>query len=86
MISTKKSLILSMFLCCLLVPRLTFAALSPSISAESAIVIEASTGRVIYEKNPDRLMHPASMTKIMTCLLALERTKMDDVVVIDPPE
>ncbi|MBQ9365867.1 MAG: D-alanyl-D-alanine carboxypeptidase [Schwartzia sp.] len=83
MISTKKSLILSLFFCCLLVPRLAFAALSPSISAESAIVIEASTGRVIYEKNPDRLMHPASMTKIMTCLLALERTKMDDVVVID---
>lgn len=47
----------------------------PWISAEAAILVEASTGRVIYEKNADRLMYPASMTKMMTCLLALEQWK-----------
>ncbi len=54
-----------------------FAALPapPQISAEAAILVEASTGRVIYEKNADRLMYPASMTKMMTCLLALEQWK-----------
>lgn len=39
--------------------------------AASAILIEASTGLVIFEKNADEVMYPASTTKIMTCLLAL---------------
>ena len=42
----------------------------PVITAESAILIEASTGRVIYEKQADKRLYPASMTKMMTCLLA----------------
>ena len=44
----------------------------PTISADSAIVIEATTGRVIYEKNADVVRPPASMTKMMTCILGLE--------------
>ncbi len=39
--------------------------------ARAAILIEASTGEVIFEKNPDERMYPASTTKIMTTLLAL---------------
>ena len=46
--------------------------MEPTIAAQSAIVIEASTGRVVYEKNADMQSSPASMTKIMTCLLGLE--------------
>ena len=45
---------------------------APVISAPSAIVIEASTGRVVYEKDADAQRSPASMTKMMTCLLALD--------------
>jgi len=45
---------------------------APVITAQSAIVIEASTGRVVYEKDADTQRSPASMTKIMTCLLALD--------------
>ena len=41
------------------------------LNAASAILIEASTGQVIFEKNADALMHPASTTKIMTVFLAL---------------
>ena len=44
----------------------------PIIFADSAILIEASTGRVIYEKNADVERPPASMTKMMTCILGLE--------------
>ncbi|HOM02023.1 MAG TPA: D-alanyl-D-alanine carboxypeptidase family protein [Acetivibrio sp.] len=56
-------------------------------SAESAILIEASTGQVLYEKNADVSMPPASITKIMTLLLgfeALEKglVQWDDEVVI----
>ena len=44
----------------------------PKISATEAILIEASTGRVIWEKNADEHRTPASMTKMMTGILALE--------------
>lgn len=42
------------------------------IQAPSAILMEAKTGSVIYEKNPDEVRSPASITKIMTLLLAFE--------------
>lgn len=41
-------------------------------SAKSAIIIEASTGEVIYEKNADEKLEPASMTKMMSMLLIIE--------------
>ena len=44
----------------------------PDISAPSAILMEASTGQVIYEKNPDEERPPASVTKIMTLLLIFD--------------
>jgi len=40
--------------------------------AQSVILIDAQTGTVLFEKNADRQMSPASTTKIMTCMLALE--------------
>ncbi len=49
----------------------------PSISAESAILIDAVGGRVIYEKNADLRRHMASTTKIMTALVALESGELD---------
>lgn len=45
---------------------------SLEINAPSAILMEAKTGTVIYEKNPDEIRSPASITKIMTMLLAFE--------------
>ena len=53
-----------------------------SISAECAILYEAETGTVLYEKNPDRQMLIASTTKIMTALVALENSDCDDIVTI----
>lgn len=48
------------------------AAAEPSVSAKSAIVINADNGEVLYEKNSDVKSYPASTTKIMTALLAVE--------------
>ena len=45
---------------------------SPQISAPSAILMEASTGTVIYEKDADTKLRPASITKIMTLILILD--------------
>ena len=41
-------------------------------NAKSAILIEASTGEVIYENNADEKLNPASMTKMMSMLLIIE--------------
>ncbi len=47
-------------------------AAAPDISAQSAILMEASTGVVIYEKDADAILHPASITKIMTLILIFD--------------
>ncbi len=54
-----------------------------SISTPSAILIEASTGEVIYEKNATERRSPASITKIMTLLLAFEQLETGKVKLTD---
>lgn len=44
----------------------------PGIESPSAILMEASTGQVVYEKNADEILHPASITKIMTLILIFD--------------
>lgn len=50
----------------------------PNINAESAISVEVSTGKVVYEKEAHKKMYPASTTKVMTALLVLENCKLDE--------
>lgn len=52
----------------------------PEIKSEAAILIDADSGRVLFEKNPDKMLYPASTTKIMTAVLVLEKLNMNDVV------
>ena len=54
----------------------------PELWADSAILIEASTGRVIFEKNADDVRPPASMTKMMTCILGIEYLQPTDQITI----
>ena len=54
----------------------------PNVTATAAIVIEASTGHVLYERNPDQRMFPASTTKMMTLITALESNKLDEIVTV----
>ncbi|MFW6076849.1 MAG: D-alanyl-D-alanine carboxypeptidase family protein, partial [Hyphomicrobiales bacterium] len=42
-------------------------------SAPQAILMDSGSGKVLYEKNADELMHPASMSKIMTMIMVFER-------------
>lgn len=53
---------------------------APSVTAESAIVMDVSTGLVLYEKNSKEAKYPASITKIMTTLLAIENSSLNDTV------
>lgn len=52
----------------------------PSINGSAAIIYCETTNEVIWEKNADKEMNPASMTKLMTCLLAIENLKLDQEV------
>lgn len=52
----------------------------PVVSAESAILIEAGTGAVLYAKNVHQQEYPASTTKILTTLIAAEQCAMDEIV------
>ena len=57
-----------------------------SLSSNSAIVMELSTGTVLYEKNIHKHHYPASITKIMTTLLALEHCSLSEVMTITEEE
>ncbi len=57
---------------------------APSVSSQRAILMDQETGRVLYEKDADEKSRIASITKIMTAILAVESGKLDrDVTVSD---
>ncbi|MCT8137690.1 D-alanyl-D-alanine carboxypeptidase [Anaerobacillus sp. CMMVII] len=60
-------------------PALTF---KETVDADAAILIESNTGNVLFSKNSRETLYPASTTKIMTALLALEYGNLDDIVVV----
>lgn len=54
--------------------------IGPQVSAQAAILMDADTGAILYSKNINEKLYPASTTKIMTCLLAREKGNLDDMV------
>ncbi|MDR0817110.1 MAG: D-alanyl-D-alanine carboxypeptidase [Clostridiales Family XIII bacterium] len=58
----------------------------PTINGASAVLIDAKTGQVLFSEKMNTKREPASTTKIMTALLALENLKIDDVVTITEQE
>lgn len=54
----------------------------PAIKAKSAIVIDAKTGEILYQKDAETKREPASTTKIITCLLALEHLELDQTITV----
>ena len=73
--------ILSLMICLLIIPGLVLAAETKAVvktstnlaeNAKSAIMIEASSGKVLFDKNSHEKLPPASMTKMMSMLLIVE--------------
>ena len=54
----------------------------PNMTATSAVVIEAKTGHIIYQRDANRKMFPASTTKMMTLITALESGNLSDIVTV----
>ena len=60
----------------------TYAAEPPQINAKGAIIGEMKTGEVVYEFNADEKLYPASTTKIMTAIIALENCSEDEIITV----
>ena len=82
-----KKIFLFCFMFIFLISSISATDIGLAKNSESAILIEASTGKILFEKEKDKKMAPASMTKIMTMLLAMEaiengKLNLDDDVLI----
>lgn len=53
-----------------------------NLNSEAAILVEISTGRIIYEKNSTKKLYPASTTKILTAILVIENCNLNDLVTV----
>lgn len=53
-----------------------------TVKAKAAVLLEMNSNTVIYQQNADERLYPASLTKIMTCMLALDYGNLDDVVTV----
>ena len=77
------------FICLLFITNVKAEEIKLANNAKSAILIEASTGEILFEKNSHEKLHPASMTKMMSMLIILESIdkgliKWDDEVIVSP--
>ena len=67
---------------CMLVSPLVHASEVPNVKAKGALLMEADSGRVLFEKNGYEALPMASTTKIMTCIVTLEKGNLDDIVTV----
>lgn len=80
-----KRIISILIVCVVVLLSFSFAETKLNLTAKSAILIEASTGKVLYAENEREELRPASVTKVMTLLLIMEaldegKIKMEDMV------
>ena len=54
----------------------------PDLTAEAALLLDMTTGDVLYERNANAKLYPASMTKMMTCILALENMDLSKYITV----
>ncbi len=66
------------------IPGLTISPSDPlqKVTARSAVVMDAVSGQILYERDMNARRFPASTTKIMTLIIALEKGNLDDIVTI----
>lgn len=74
--------ILFLFLFCFTYTSVQAETQPPQINAEGCALIDASTGQVLYGKNEEKVLEPASTTKVMTAIITLEKCKLDDEVTV----
>ncbi len=55
----------------------------PLIGAKAAVLMDANTGAILYSKNMDEQLYPASITKLITCLIAVENCSLDEIITVN---
>lgn len=65
-----------------ILPYLIKSEAFPEVSSKSILAIEYNTGKILYEKNKDEKLPPASTTKLMTALVALDLYKTSEIVTV----
>ena len=53
-----------------------------TVQAKSAMLIEMGTNQILFEQNADQQVYPASLTKVMTCMLTLEHGNLTDTITV----
>lgn len=54
------------------------------VKPHAVMLLDATTGQVLFEQNADERIYPASTTKILSCIVALEKGNLDDMVTVGP--
>ncbi|MFC0522805.1 D-alanyl-D-alanine carboxypeptidase family protein [Pontibacillus salicampi] len=55
---------------------------APEVKSETAVLMDADSGQIIYGKNEEKTMYPASLTKIATAIYAIENSNLDETVTV----
>ena len=79
----KKAVAMALMLAALVASTAFAATDTPSVNAASAVLINADTGRVLYEKNSHQKMYPASMTKMLTSMVVLDNMNLNETITVD---
>ena len=53
------------------------------LSSESAVLLDAKSGQLLYSKNHQKIQYPAGLTKIVAAIVAIEEGKLDNLVTVD---
>lgn len=80
-----KKLILLLFVAILSLMNFSFVSATsnePELASKAAILMDTKTGKVIYSKNENEKMYPASTTKIVTAILTLENCNLNEIVTV----
>lgn len=87
----KKTLLVFIFMLCVFsfISSIAVYAAQPSVEGEGAILMEASSGKILYAKDENKHWEPASVTKLMTLAVLMDalasgKIKMDDKIVASP--
>ncbi len=78
----QKSLLVTLFVLVLLFQSSLSDSFGETIHSRAFVVMDASTGQILYTKDSNRLLPPASTTKLMTAILTLENENLSSVVTI----
>lgn len=81
-LSRKINSLILLIVIIVLVPLRTNAEENLNIYAQACILMDADTGKIMYSKNADEKMYPASTTKVMTAILTLEKCNLTDIATV----